>query len=170
MKSGFFVMKALLYELGEEHQRQIVDYGIRLENGEHFRAILGHVVAHALENSNPERADEVDAFLDLHPEPPQVTKDTVKGEPKPEEETEGYFDITLTEARFARNALAKSSKMEERLLGGQLQGCIDAEHAYMKGMHRSKWPQVREAYESKYIPILVQQQVEQPAPDSSVAA
>lgn len=169
MKSGFFIMKALLYELGEEHQRQIVDYGIRLEEGEHFRAILGHVVACALENSDSVRADEVGTFLELHPESSTGVGSVTGDEPK-SEETEDYFDITLTEARFARNALAKSARIEERLLGGQLQGTIDAEHAYMKGMHRSKWPQVREAYESRYVPISVQQPVGHPTPESPIAA
>lgn len=140
-------MKSLLYEVydSEEKYPKIVDYGVRIEECEFIPRILPHVIRYAQEHGDVRRRDSVTSFLR------QFKADSSK----PETAKEVYFDITLSEARFAFEALRKSSRKVDKLIVPQLKGCIDAENAYMQGMHNSEYGHIRAVYEGMAIRVQV---------------
>lgn len=151
-------MKALLYEARRGEETQIVDYGVRLERRAHYRSVLGHVINHALEQKDIARAGVVAQFLASY---------------DPAEKQEGrHFDITLTEARFARDALALSPKLHEKKIALELRGRINAEHVFMMGLHieDEEDPKVAEMYAQGVGFVSIQVEANEIAHDEHVAA
>jgi len=135
-------MKALLYEVYETEGSapEIVDYGVRIEERELFQRILPHIMRYADEQNDAVRHAEIANFLDL-------------SEAEGTEPETKYFDITLTEARFAYKSLLVSKDKIDKKAVPPLKGCIDAESAFMLGQHRSKHKVVKDVYAGFYISI-----------------
>ncbi len=115
-------MRALLFERSIDEPFE--DYAIRIEDREHFPAILDRVLDYANANDDQERAAEVQEFLD-----------TLK---HPDEAAGLSFDITVPEAEFVVASLRSSDKEVDSQIAIELRCYIDSEHAFRAGFDESE--------------------------------